>query len=91
MYDVKKKLPPVEEDVLLVIDLIDGEEVCEGFRTDDGHWHPYKYGRNGWGDWNVTHWMPMPKADSFMDRFLSFSLGYASGIGLVIAMMFLVG
>ena len=61
MYDAKNNPPQQEVDVLLVLDLIDGPEVCEGFRTKDDHWFPYKYGRNAFGDWNVLGWMPLPE------------------------------
>ena len=91
MYDAKKKLPEPEVDVLAVVKFESGAEVCEGFRTMDNFWYLYKYGRNGWGDWNVTSWTPMPQESDFATRFLSFGLGYVSGIALFMAMMLLVG
>ena len=86
MYDVRKKLPPADEDVLVVLDLIDGKEVCEAFRTKDNHWYVYKYGgRNNFTPWKVLEWMPMPRDDGFSGKLVSFGLGYTLGIVLALA------
>ena len=87
MYDPKKKLPEPYESVLIVIQMNDHQELCEGHIRPNGRWYPSKYGFNGWQEWNVIGWRYMPRLDEFSGRFLSFSIGFAVGVAFVLTVV----
>lgn len=88
MFNPKKKLPKVGEEVLLIVKTVNGLDIHEGMLLKDGRWYLYKY--DVWHR-EVIGWKPKPQIDDFHCRFLAFALGYAIGIAFVYAVALFMG
>ncbi len=88
MYNPKKKLPRLDEDVLVAVKMIDGIHLHEGEVDGHGVWWIYKYGKcTG----EVLGWKYKPVVNDFTWRFLAFSLGFAVGVVFVYLVALLMG
>jgi hypothetical protein len=88
MYNPKKKLPRLDEDVLVAVKTINGIELHEGEVDGHGEWWIHKYGKcTG----EVVGWMYKPVVNDFTWRFLSFSMGFAVATAYTLAILLLLG